>query len=143
MRLELGLEDFAQAENHVCILARVVASRFDGAFVERDCRASLPTKIRVRCHRMVEKLETQHIEPMRAATGIEDIARQHRVEVQSGELNAQAAKQQQVELRVVASLADRRVLEHIPKQFHFRRVERRKIANGHWAPFAQHSRGDT
>ena len=92
---------------------------------------------------MVEKLETQHIEAMRAATWIQDIARQHRVEVQSGELNAQAAKQQQVELRVVPSLAHRGILEHIPKQFHFRRVERRKIANSRWPPFAQHSRGDT
>src|SRR6185436_16916859 len=90
-------------------------------------RSPLAAQIRVRSHRVVEKLEAQDIESVRPSTRIEDIARQHRIEIETGEVDPQRAKEQEIEFRVVCRLADCRILEKAPERLHFRSIERGKV----------------
>ncbi len=139
--LELRLEQRAEPERHVGILARVVTRRFDRTFVERNGALPLPAELLEGRHRVIEKLERQHVEPVRAAARIEHVARDHRVEVEAAKLDPHPPQREQIELRVLRRFPDAGILEQLAERRHLRRVERRKILHGTRA-FSQQSRGN-
>src|ERR1700694_5539754 len=88
---------------------------------------------------MVEELERQHVQAVGTASGIEHITREHRIEIQTGEIYSHTAQHQEIVLRILRCLADSRISQQISERLHLPRVERRKIANAGWSVFAQRS----
>src|SRR6185503_5690185 len=78
---ELRFKDFAQAKHHIGLFAGIVARSIDGTFLKWNLGPALPTQVGVRSHCVVKELEAQHVEPVRATTWIENVARKHGVEI--------------------------------------------------------------
>ena len=67
--------------------------------------------------RVVQVLLGDVVEVVAAAAGIEQVAGDHRVERDAGQVHADVAEHDHVVLEVLAELADGRVFEHGPQRF--------------------------
>ena len=119
---EFGFEQLPKPESQVGVGAGIVARRDDGHFVERNLVLALAGELVVPCHWQVQELDRERIEGMRTTPGIEQVARQHRVEVKASEYDSGAPQHQQVVLCVVRGLSDLRVGEQRAQRLHLRRT---------------------
>ena len=76
---------------------------------------------------MVEKLEREQIEPVRAPPGIEHVARDHRVEVETSQRDSRDPQREQIVLRVLRGLLDDAILEKRLSGADFGAVDRRQV----------------
>ena len=124
---ETRLEQRTQPQCDVTVGACEVACACDRHGVVRDLLPTLPTEVLDARHRDAEELDRERIDRMRATAGIEHVAREHRVEVESCERNAGAAQHEQVEFRVVRRLSHRWVGEQRAQLGHLIRDDGRKV----------------
>ena len=141
MRLELRLEHRAQPERDVGVLARVVARGPHGHHVEGELRAPAPAQLLVRRHLVVDELQREHVEGVRAAPRVEHVAGEHRVEVEPAERDPGAAQREHVVLRVLGGLPHRRVLEQRAERRHLGRRDVGEVPHRRH-PLGEDARGD-
>src|SRR5687767_9966883 len=104
--LQLRLEDRSKLKRHVRIFAAIVSSCVDRAFVERDRRAPLAAELRVGRHRVIEKFQSEYIQAMRTAAGVENVAGKHGIEIEAPDVHTCFSQNEQVVFRILSGLPD-------------------------------------
>ncbi|MEY3701301.1 MAG: hypothetical protein RI891_593, partial [Gemmatimonadota bacterium] len=111
VRGELRLKDGAQPPGDVGVGAGVVARADDRHCIEGNLLLPLPAELVVPRHRDAEELDGECVDGVRAAARVEDIARQHRVEVEPINRDPRPPEHEEIVLRMMRDLPHRRVRE--------------------------------
>lgn len=80
---------------------------------------------------------------MRAAAGIQNVAGQHRVEVETGQIHPRTPQDEQIVLGILGRLPDGWIFQKASERFHLRRIEWREIPHTYGAFGSEQSRRNT
>jgi hypothetical protein len=104
-------EEAVQREDCSAVHSAVVRGLRDRHLSERDLRLSLTGHVLIGLERTSEMLETERVDGMRAAAGIQHEARKHGIVGHTGELDAGSPENLPVELDIVTRFRHRRIGE--------------------------------
>src|SRR5439155_17248867 len=104
-------EDSAKLPRYVGVFTGVVPCTLDRDLVIRHGVFPLAAELLEARHPMVEEFEGEQIQAVRASPRIEHIAGDHRIEIETTQVDPGTPKGVGVVLAVVRGLANRRVLE--------------------------------
>ena len=125
--LERGGEVVSEREDGCAVIAAVRRGLRHTDLGEGDFGSPPPRHILVGSHRTTEMLETEHVDRVGAAPGLEYEAGQHRVVGDAAKLHSRRAQHLPVVLDVMTGLGDSRVLEQLAERCRGRRRQRRQI----------------
>ena len=124
---ELRLEDLAQPQRGLGLRPGKFGDCCDRRDIQRHFVLALADESLEGRHGMTEELDGEQVDGVRAASGIEHVAREHGVELQPLELDTRAAKHCRLELRVMRGLGDRRIGQERPERSQGRIAKGRKV----------------
>ena len=114
-RSSIGSRCVGKLQRQVGALAREIENALDGHLREGQGLDALAADFVLRQRLVAELLEHRRLEILARFGRVDQVAREHRVEREAGELNAVAREDDGIGFEVVADFRDRRVLEDRPQ----------------------------